>query len=87
MAILATLEIPDVTVNAVQGDNRHRRFEGLYSNSKNLCAFYSTATSAEGRYVRPWQGTFKGLGSWCSALPVFKFRHVECPTPDPSNAG
>ena len=86
MPIMETLEIPDATVNVVQGDNRHRRFEGLYSNSMNLCAFYSTENAAEGRYIRPSQGTFRRIGQLVfrpagfqvQARGVSNARSIEC---------
>lgn len=87
MAILAALKLPDAEVNVVQRNDRHRRFEGVYSNTKNLFAFYSGAQNAvEGRYVHSGSGNFQRIGQvlfrpagfQLQARGVSTARSVEC---------
>lgn len=87
MAILAALKLPDAEVNVVQRNDRHRRFDGVYSNSRNLFTFCSgSMNTVEGRYIRAGTGSFKRIGQVIfrpagfelQARGVSNVRSVEC---------
>lgn len=63
MAVLAAFKLPDAVINVVQKNDWESPFDGVYTNSKNLFAFYSGAEhGVEARYLRAGADQFKRIG-------------------------
>jgi len=62
MALLAVHELPDARVDIVRRDDREKSFEGVFSDSKNLFAFFPDMAFSESRYLRQGSSPFKQTG-------------------------
>lgn len=88
MTILAAMKLDDAAMNVVQRNDHHRHFEGVFSNSKSLLAFYpgNSGNAVEGRYVLPGAIDFQSVGQvvfrpggfHVQARGISNVRAVEC---------